>query len=101
MRADTAQDLNTAPDSNTEITSTEAEAAAVSAALKLSLLAQEEAQSRDLRLAGNSNAARRPPQDGSAEGVLAKRKPNSGALALFRWLIQLVFLLRSFCSFFC
>ena len=85
MTAETSRDLNIVPDSNAEMASTEAEAAVVSAALKLSLLAREESQSRDLRLAGNSNAAKRPPHEESAGIVVGKRKP--GALALFRALL--------------
>ena len=75
------------------------EAAAVSAALKLSLLAREEEEaptpSRNQRLvgnsklAGNSNSAERPPHEESAGEVVGRRK--SGSLALFRWQIQLNF----------
>merc|ERR1711992_484198 len=75
---------------------TEAEAALVSAALKLSLLAQQEEppnsrnlneDSRNLRLAGNSNAAaaERPPCEESSAKVVGRRK--TGALALFRALL--------------
>ena len=74
---------------------TGAEAALVSAALKLSLLAreeEEEAPSRDRRLAAgnsNSNSAQRPPNEESAGVVAGKRKTR--ALALLRWQIQLTF----------
>ena len=86
MTAETSRDLIMVPNSNAEKASTEA---AVSAALKLSLLAREESRSRESRLAGNSNAANRPPYEESAEVVVGKRK--TGPLALFRWQIQLNF----------
>ena len=92
MTTDTSKDLGMAE-------TTEAEAALVSAALKLSLLAQQEEESpnsrnleslssRNLRLAGNSNAAaaERPPCEESSAKVVGRQK--TGTLALFRWQIQ-------------